>query len=147
MSVLNQRAIENEFYFIERFGFDVSEEQRRQVIEIKERFDFTDLNIKILKRSGALTVSKGKPVSLHSDWIGVIASLLLMVLCSLVVFTYSVIAFTRGENLIAQLIFVAVLVSIYVFFCFDLHRLSIKPAKILRDNGIRFGDKYIHTGD
>lgn len=142
MCELNRSAIENEFYFIERFGFDAPESVRRQIIALKELFDFTDLHIKILKRSGALTIKKGQPVSLHSDWIGVIASFLLVILSALVVFTYSIIAAVQGSNLIFQAVFIASLVSVYILFCRDLHRLTIKPAKILRENGIKFGDKF-----
>lgn len=145
MAVLNQLAIDNEFYFIERFGFDAAEELRRQVIAIKERFDLTDLNIKVLKRSGALTVTKGKPVTLYSDWIGFAASVILIGLSTLVVFLFSSIVFIRGNNLVFNVLLVATLSAIYAFFCMDLHRLAIKPAKILKQNGLRFGDKYIHT--
>jgi hypothetical protein len=142
MAVLNQLAIDNEFYFIERFGFDASYDQRRQVIEIKEQFDFTDMNIKVLKRSGALSVKKGQPVTLYSDWIGLVASIILMVLCSLEVALFSTLLFVKGNNLAIEILITVVMSAICFFFVLDLHRLSVKPAKILWENGIKLGNKF-----
>lgn len=147
MAVLNQVAIGNETYFIERFGFDASEEQRRQVLAIKEHFDLTDTNIRVLKRSGALTVVKGQPVKLYSDWIGFAACMILLVLCALVVFLFSSLMFIGGNNLLLEISISAVLIAIYVYFFKDMHRLAIQPAKILRENGIKFGETYIHSAD
>lgn len=142
MAVLNQLAIDNEFYFIERFGFDASQEQRRQIIAIKEKFDFTDMNIKVLKRSGALSVKKGQPVTLYSDCIGLWASVILMVLCSLEVLLFSSLLFVRGNNLAIEILLTVGMSAICFFFVLDLHRLSIKPARILRENGIKLGKKF-----
>lgn len=145
MPVLNQIAIANESYFIERFGFDVSEEQRYQILSLKERFGLTDLNIKDLKRSGALTAENGQPVKLYSDWSGFLACMILLLLLGLVVLFFFSLLFVKGVNLSLALAVYIGLFTVYIFLFRDLHRVTIKPAKILWQTGIKFGETYIHS--
>lgn len=63
----DHRAIDDERYFKRRFGFDAPLEQRRDTVEVKKRLDLTDLEISKLKKSGLLTLRKGKPTSLCAD--------------------------------------------------------------------------------
>lgn len=138
----NLRDFEEEAEFIERFKFDATADQRRQVLQLKQQFGLTDLNIRLLKRSGALSVVKDKPVKLHSDWIGYFACIILLVLCAFVLCLSSSLIFIRGNNLPLQILIVSALSVIYWFFCRDLYRISIKPANILRGYGIRLGDTF-----
>jgi len=139
----NLRDFEEEAEFIERFKFDANAEQRYQVLQLKQQLGLTDLNIRLLKRSGALSLPKDKPVKLHSDWIGYLACIILLALSGFVIFLLSSLIFIRGTNLPMQVVIVSGLAAIYWLFCRDLYRLSIKPAIILRDYGIGLGDTFI----
>lgn len=63
----NKLAIDNEKYFQRRFKFDAPKEQRAIVINVKQLLDLTDKEIVNLKKSGFLTVSKGKKASIYTD--------------------------------------------------------------------------------
>lgn len=128
--------------FKDRFGFSLNAELCILVIKLKEQVKLTDPEITLLKRCGALSVKNGKPVTLYSDRIGYIISLVLIAHCAFIVFIFSSVVFIRGNNIAIELLIVAVLSALFGFFCMLLHKLSIKPLKILRGIGINYGQKY-----
>lgn len=53
---LDALALENATMFQHRFGFEAREEIRRQVLEIKNQYDYSDRNIRWLRYSGQLVI-------------------------------------------------------------------------------------------
>ncbi len=54
----NSMAVENSYFFRYRFGFEAPKAARKQVLAIQNEFDLTDREIRWLRRSGQLNVSR-----------------------------------------------------------------------------------------
>lgn len=66
-AILHQHAIKSEKFFKKYFGLELPMEQRRDFVEVKERFDFTNTEMKTLIKAKYLTLSKGRPVVMKAD--------------------------------------------------------------------------------
>ncbi len=139
---LNDWAIENEEFFIHRFGFDTPMEQRRDIFELKVHLDLTDREIARLKTAGALTVGKGKTTCLCVDRalaafgavslsIGLIASTLLGSALLL-----------AGLPPIKQLFGLTLISGFFIPFIWAASAISIQPILILNSRGIRLGQRW-----
>ncbi|MCX7192713.1 MAG: hypothetical protein NTY60_03690 [Proteobacteria bacterium] len=54
---LDEIALDNSIMFRYRFGFEPTETVRKQVLEIKNQYDFTDREIRWLRHSGQLSIA------------------------------------------------------------------------------------------
>lgn len=68
MDELDKVAKSNEFYFKQRFGFDASLKQREDILKAKKLLDFTDDDLRCLKKSGALKTQYGQTLCLSADY-------------------------------------------------------------------------------
>lgn len=60
----DEAVLEQERAFKKRFGFDLNQRQRNQLIDLKHRADLTDREIRLLKRTGSLVFrSTGAEIS------------------------------------------------------------------------------------
>lgn len=143
MEKQDQHAIENERFFKRRFDFAPPEEQRRHVIAIKKRFDFTDLEITNLKKSGLLTASKGKPTSLRADpwayWLGVFQIVVFSGFMMLYALIFNFSNLPTWPKLAGVVLFTALALGVAALY----HRTSIKPIRTLKQRGFKLGDRFV----
>lgn len=134
-SVLDQEAIGNERLFYYRFGLDVPKAVREQIIALKQQHDFTDREIRWLRRSGHLRIKRGE-VKLVPDRTMPIAGWVQLGLLSLV--------FSAGMLQVAystapdwkQMLGQLVLASVWAGAAWLLHRLYIAPWRVLKLAGV-----------
>ena len=136
----NRFALNDEDYFKERFGFRAPLEQRRDVIELKNRFDFTDKEIWLLKFSGLLTVRKGMRTSICACR-GVYYFGIAYLLLTVVIIGFPAVILTIGApSLLAfwsrLLGFSVVFLFLYLFnnYC------SLKPVTLILQRNMRIGE-------
>ena len=137
----------NETLFKRRFGFDVPKQQRRHAVAVKNWFDFTDWEIRELKRSRLFTLVKGKPTSLCADvrlfWLTVIE----VIFHTLVFGGLALLINFQVSEPFPRFVGVMFFLSIYFLLLTMHHKLSIKPLMILRQRGIKLGESYIFVDD
>lgn len=138
MQELDEHAIQSEKFFRRRFGFDAPLEQRRDVIDLKNHLDLTDLEISVLKKAGLLTVCKGKRTSLCADRV-VFAMGVYFLATIIVVFGACVLGLlTSGQWGWKQVVGLAFAVMLWFSSSISFH-----PLRIMKQRGIRLGQKWV----
>jgi len=141
---LDRKAINNEIFFRRRFGFTLPVEQRKQLIALKQLWDFTDRELMQLKRAGLLRLRKGQPASLRAPRtlfaygcfiIGVSAFYCLLCLILILVVKMHL----TWHQQVTQ---VAVLITSIAFLALG-DSCSFGPLRILRQRGFKLGQKFI----
>lgn len=142
---LDRQALGSEQFFRRRFRFDAPREQRQQVIEIKQVFDFTDREIRALRSTGALQVGKGKAPILKADRFLFYWGLFLMfpALCYWGLFAF---AFYHPARGLPPFVAVAMTCAIACLLTGFTHYSTFRPINILRRRGFKLGDKFILHG-
>lgn len=147
MAEQDKRCTNNETLFKRRFGFSVPKQQRRHAVAVKNWFDFTDLEIRELKRSRLFTLIKGKPTSLCADarlfWLTTIE----VIFHTLVFGGFALLINFQVSEPFPRFVGVMFFLSIYFLLLAMHQRLSIKPLMILRQRGIKLGETYIFVDD
>lgn len=139
---LNDCALKNEKFFRRRFGFEAAMEQRRDVIALKCHLDLTDSEVTRLKAAGVLTLGKGKLTTLCADKLLVAFG----VFCLSVSLIWGTV-FGSGLLLsdlppIKQLLGLTVIGSLIVPLIWASSALSIWPLLIIRQRGLKIGQKW-----
>ncbi|XZG69051.1 hypothetical protein ACTSKR_10340 [Chitinibacteraceae bacterium HSL-7] len=143
MQELDERAIQSEKFFRRRFGFDAPLEQRRDVIDLKNHLDLTDLEISVLKKAGLLTICKGKRTSLCADRV-VFAMGVYFLATAIVVFgTCSLAILNSGPWGWKQVIGLSVVGLAFAVMLWFSSSISFHPLRIMQQRGIRLGQKWV----
>lgn len=133
---LNEMAQDNNYLFKYRFGFEATTPVRKQVIDMLTRYDLSDKEVRILKRSGQLVINRTKAtLKKPSRWI-TIFGWAYVVFIGLVVFA-RLYALTQNQELetagqILQVILTYVIFSIVLWVVLSLF---ILPGRILKQSG------------
>jgi len=147
MAEQDQRCVNNENLFKRRFGFSAPKQQRRHAIAVKNLFDFTDLEMRELKRSRLFTLVKGKPTSICSDarlfWLTAVE----VIFHTLVFGGLALLINFQVSEPFPRFVGVMFFLSIYFLLLAMHQKLSIKPLMILRQRGIKLGQAYIFVDD
>lgn len=134
-AVLDQEAVGNERLFYYRFGLDAPKAVREQIIALKQQHDFTDSEIRWLRRSGHLRIKRGG-VKLVPDRTMPIAGWVQLGLLSLVFSTGILqVAYSTAPDW-KQMLGQLVLASMWAGATWLLHRLYIAPWRVLKLAGV-----------
>lgn len=136
-------ALNDEGYFKRRFGFNAPLEQRRDVIDIKSKFDFTDKEIRLLKFSGLLTARKGKRTSICACRGVYIFGFLYIFLAFVLIFIPAIISIiysSEGHEIYFRM--AALLVIFSLIFIFTMV-VSLEPINILKQRRFNIGDTVV----
>lgn len=141
--VLDEHAVQNENQFLRRFGFSLPREQRQDVIDVKQFHDLTDIEIMRLKRSGMLSVCKGKPTCLYADRPSFVLGVVYVLMCAALLAFFTVGVVNGSIPVSQQLLVLAILVSMAMLVLYGGWQMSFRPLKILQQRGIKLGEKWI----
>ena len=135
-------ALNDEAYFKKRFGFNAPLEQRRNVIEIKNKFDFTDKEIRLLKFTGLLTARKGKHTSICACRSVYIFGILYLFLIFISILTPAIISFFYSPGIYSIHIKQAGLVMVFFSLLYFTNTVSLEPINILKRRKFNIGDTF-----
>lgn len=136
-------ALNDEVYFKRRFGFNAPLEQRRDVIKIKNKFDFTDKEIRLLKFSGLLTARKGKRTSIHACRCVYISGILYLILSFVLILAPAIFSIFDSPGLYSIHIRLAGLVMVFFSILLFTNAVSLEPINILKRRKLNIGDTFI----
>lgn len=136
-------ALNDEAYFKRRFGFNAPLEQRRDVIEIKNKFDFTDKEIRLLKFSGLLTARKGKNTSIRACRGVYIFGIIYLILTFILILTPAIISIYYSPEIYSIHIRLAGLVMVFFLILFFTNAVSLEPINILKRRKFNIGDAFV----
>lgn len=138
--VLDEHAVQNENQFLRRFGFSLPREQRQDVIDVKQFYDLTDIEILRLKRSGMLSVCKGKPTCLYADRPSFVVGVVYVLMCAAVLVFFTVGVVNGSIPVFQQMLVLAILVSMATLVFYGGWQMSFQPLQILQQRGIKLGE-------
>ena len=138
---LDKHAINNEKYFYRRFKFDAPKEQRILIIDIKNLLDLTDKEIISLKKSGVLTICKGKQTSIYADGLIILLGVMGTISWLLISSQLIIGLYYASAPIFMQVIGICIM-SLFLIVQFLLcNEYCFKPISILRKRGISLGKK------
>ncbi len=133
---LDREAVDNERLFTYRFGFDAPRVVREKIIAIKQQHDFTDYNIRWLRRSGQINIKRTEVTLAPSRSMVVIGWVQLTIfslVCLAGLFQVVFSSAPAWKQALGQLAVAAVwLASAWV-----IHRLYIAPWRMLQRAGVK----------
>ena len=133
---LNEMAQDNSYLFKYRFGFEATTPVRKQVIDMLNRYDFSDKEIRILKRSGQLVINRtSAKLKKPSRWVTALGWFYIG-LVGLAVFT-RLFTLTKNNELqsIEQAIQVALTYAVFAVALWAIMTTFILPSRILKQSG------------
>lgn len=142
MNEQDNLAENNELFFKKRFGFDAPLEQRKQLLSVKNVFDFTDEEIRLLKQSSFISLIKGKPLSLSPNISNLCVGFFFLlesvyVVCLALILFLSINQLTLDKLLIMGCMMLLSITALYIA-----KRIALEPWEILRRRGIKLGQKW-----
>lgn len=139
---LNDLAIENEEFFIQRFGFDTPMEQRRDIIDLKVHLDLTDREIARLKTAGALTAGKGKATCLCANRALAVFGAVFLSIGLITGTLFGSALLLSGLPPIKQVFGLTLIYGLSIPLIWAASAISIRPILILHSRGIGLGQRW-----
>lgn len=135
-------ALNDEAYFKRRFGFNAPLEQRNDVIEIKNKFDFTDKEIRLLKFSGLLTAKKGLRTSICAYRSVYLFGITYIFLSLIFIIIPPAILLTLNNDAHWFYFKSPALVAMFFIIIFYANIFSLWPINLLKQRKFNIGDKF-----
>ncbi len=139
----NRFSLNDEDYFKERFGFRAPLEQRRDVIELKNRFDFTDKEIWLLKFTGLLTVGKGMRTSICACRVVYYFGITYLFLTAIIIGLPAIISTADAPSMytfwLRLFSFSGIFISLYLF----VHYCSLRPIHLILQRNMKIGEVFL----
>jgi hypothetical protein len=136
MAELRRIATDNSRLFQYRFGFEPNRTVREQVLAIQAKHDYTDRDIRWLRQSGQLSISRDDIVTLKPSRLmlfsGYTQLILLITVCFALMFHVGAANAPAWKQMLAQVITGAFLFG----GGWALNRLYIAPWRILKRSGV-----------
>ena len=133
---LNEMAQDNNYLFKYRFGFEATTPVRKQVIDMLKRYDLSDKEIRILKRSGQLVINRtNAKLKKPSHWVMALGWFYVG-LVGLAVFA-RLFTLTQNKELesVEQALQVALTYAVFALVIWVIMTIFILPGRILRQSG------------
>jgi len=141
---LNKRALGSEKIFRRRFKFDAPLEQRADVIAIKTIYDFTDIELRILKWAGLLKANKGQPTSLTASHALVFFGLIEFLCAPLPFLILFLCTFLQPHSAGLQALFQSTVTGVIAFgLTASIYYAAFLPLRLLKQRGFKIGEKFV----
>jgi hypothetical protein len=134
---LNEMAQDNNYLFKYRFGFEATTPVRKQIIDMINRYDFSDKEIRILKRSGQLVINRADAkLKKPSHWVMALGWFYVG-LVGLAVFA-RLFTLTQNKELesVEQALQVALTYALFALVIWVIMTIFILPGRILKQSGV-----------
>lgn len=131
---LDERALDNAYFFEARFGFDANRQVREQVLRIQSQHQFTDREMRILKRGNILQI-RNQRVSLDHPRSRRISSEV-QIVCVSGLAVLMVLALVGIKSTPAQVLAQLSIMVGWVVLTFPAYWFTLRPWRVLKDAGL-----------
>lgn len=132
---LDEEAIDNERLFAYRFGFDAPRVVREQIVAIKQRYGFTDRELRWLRRSGQLRIRHTEAKLASDPWVMRSGWIQMAIFTFVCVISILQVAFSIEPSW-KQALGMTALLAVWFAVAWGINSLYIAPWRLLRRVGV-----------